>query len=184
MLFRSNAVAAAKSIEAISTAFAAGGPAGIITGIATSIALAAQIGAIVSTVRNSFGDLPAFFEGSELISADPRFRTNKKSNGRDGYLFRGDGTERMVEGAINSKLNGFPNALLPDAVKLYQMQSTTVPKIIAIGGNTDKELAAKMDRMIESFENTKTSITLDKKGLAIQIDKMIQKRIERKRYTA
>lgn len=183
-ILQSNAVAAAKSIEAISTAFAAGGPAGIITGIATSIALAAQIGAIVSTVRNSFGDLPAFFEGTELISADHRFRGNKVTNGRDGYVFRGDGTERMVEGAINSKLNGFPNALLPDAVKLYQMQSTTVPKIIAIGGNTDKELAAKMDRMIESFENTRTSITLDKKGLAIQIDKMIQKNIQRKRFTA
>lgn len=183
-ILQSNAVAAAKSIEAISTAFAAGGPAGIITGIATSIALAAQIAAIVSTVRNSFGDIPAFYEGSELISSDPRFRANKISNGRDGYVFRGDGTERMVPGLINSKLNGFPNALLPDAVKLYQMQSTAVPRIVAIGGKSDKELVAKMDRMIESFENTKTSITLDKKGLAIQIDKMIQKNIQRKRYTA
>jgi hypothetical protein len=64
------------------------------------------------------------------------------------------------------------------------MQSTTVPKIIAIGGKSDDTMIKEIQALRESFENTRTSITLDKKGLAIQIDKMIQKNIQRKRYTA
>lgn len=156
------------------------------TGIAAPITVPivlAIVGGLIASAANIFSP-PAFIEGTELVQSDSRYGKFKKSNGQDGYTARFDGKERIVDPIINSKLNGFPNELLPDAVRLYQMQSTAVPKIIAIGGNTDKELAAKMDRMIESFENTKTSITLDKKGLAIQIDKMIQKRIERKRYTA
>jgi len=183
-ILSSNAVAAAKSIEAIANGFAAGGPAGIITGIATGLALAAQIAAIVTTVKNSFSDIPAFFEGSELISADPRFRSNKVSNGRDGYVFRGDGTERMVDGTINSKLNGFPNYMLPDAVKYYQMRPKSLPVISQAASTSNQELVQEIKAMRESFENTKTSINLDKNGLVIDVVKMIQKRVDRERYKA
>ncbi len=167
----------------ISNLQVAAAKAGAITGGIGAPIVFAIVGGLIASAANLVKP-PAFIEGIEQVDQDPRFAKYRKHSGQDGYTARFDGKERIVDPIINSKLNGFPNALLPDAVKLYQMQSTTVPKIIAIGGNTDKELAAKMDRMIESFENTRTSITLDKKGLAIQIDKMIQKNIQRKRFTA
>lgn len=141
------------------------------------------VGGLIASAANLFTP-PAFIEGIEQVDQDHRFAKYRKHSGQDGYTARFDGKERIVDGFTNSKLNGFPNSLLPDAVKLYQMQSTSIPKIVSIGGKIDKELAAKMDRMIESFENSRTYINLDKKGLAIQIDKMIQQRLQRKRYTA
>lgn len=141
------------------------------------------VGGLIASAANLFTP-PAFIEGIEQVDQDHRFAKYRKHSGQDGYTARFDGKERIVDPITNSKLNGFPNSLLPDAVKLYQMQSTSIPKIVSIGGKIDKELAAKMDRMIESFENSRTYINLDKKGLAIQIDKMIQQRLQRKRYTA
>lgn len=141
------------------------------------------VGGLIASAANLFTP-PAFIEGIEQVDQDPRFAKYRKHSGQDGYTARFDGKERIVDPITNSKLNGFPNALLPDAVKLYQMQSTTVPKIIAIGRKSDDTMIKEIQALRESFENTRTSITLDKKGLAIQIDKMIQQRLQRKRYTA
>ena len=77
---------------------------------------------------------PAFIEGIEQVDQDPRFAKYRKHSGQDGYTARFDGKERIVDPITNSKLNGFPNALLPEAVKLYQMKSSAVPGLIAVNG--------------------------------------------------
>jgi len=167
----------------ISNLQVAAAKAGAITGGIGAPIVFAIVGGLIASAANLVKP-PAFIEGIEQVDQDPRFAKYRKHSGQDGYTARFDGKERIVDPITNSKLNGFPNALLPDAVKLYQMQSTTVPKIIAIGGKSDDTMIKEIQALRESFENTRTSITLDKKGLAIQIDKMIQKNIQRKRFTA
>lgn len=180
-ILQANAVAAAKSIQAISEAFAAGGPAGIITGIATTIALAAQIAAIVSTVRNSFGDIPAFIEGTELVGADHRFTKYRKVQGQDGYVARFDGRERIVDPKINAQLGSIPNHLLPDAVKLYKLY----PAISNIKSNhNNADVVDAIRDMKESIEAIKMNVKLDKAGFVAEVEKLIQRRVERKRFVA
>ncbi|MBK6496819.1 MAG: hypothetical protein IPG00_01070 [Saprospiraceae bacterium] len=180
-ILQANAVAAAEAIKAISIGFGSG-PAGIITGIATGIALAASIASIVSTVRNSFSDIPAFIEGIQQVDQDPRFAKYRKHSGQDGYTARFDGKERIVDPITNSKLNGFPNALLPEAVKLYQMKSSAVPGLIAVNGKgNDAAVINELKGLKESIEAIKLDVKIDQKGIFVRWRKMFMKEEQRKR---
>lgn len=180
-----NAVAAAKSIQAITSAFAIGGPAGIFTGIATSVALAAQIAAIISTVNSSFGDIPNFWEGTELISQDPRYKAMKIHQGRDGYVARLDGTERVVDGGTNAKLDGFPNHKLPDAVALYKLlPHVNLSNVKNAATKEILEVKQAINNLTEVVEAMQMEVSLDVNGFLAKQEKMIQKKIERKRYVS
>lgn len=183
-ILSANAVAAAQSIQVITAAFASGGPAAILTGVATGVALAAQIAAILATVKGSFADIPNFWEGSELIGADPRYRRNKVTSGRDGYVFRGDGSERIVDGATNAKLNGFPNAKLPDAVAIYKLLPTIKHDKLTKNDKSNAAILKKIGEMQEAFEAMRFEVNLDAQGFAARMQKLEQNRISRKRYTA
>ncbi len=52
-------------------------------------------------------NLPGFYEGTELVKRDAQ--GNKFSEGKDGYLFRGDGEERVVKGEHNKMMGDLSN---------------------------------------------------------------------------
>ncbi len=183
-LLASQGLAAAKSIEAITQAAALPFPANIPAITATSLALLGTIGSVVASVRGSFNDIPGFWDGSELIGADPRYRKYKVTNGRDGYLFRGDGSERMVDGETNAKLNGFPNYLLPEAVKAYYMMPNVNTTAVSNNYVSNESLVYEVKAMREALEAMYVNVTLDKDGFAVHQQRMQQKAITRKKLMA
>lgn len=106
----SQAVAAAKSIEGLTSAFAAGGPAGIATGIAYSVALAASIASIIAGVSNAFGSIPGYKTGTEYIQG-PGTETS------DSILVRTSKGERIVDASSNKKIGETKNKDLPRLVE-------------------------------------------------------------------
>ena len=94
------AVAAAESIKAIAAGFA--GPGGLVTGIATVVALAASIGAIVLTVSNAFSDLPSFDVGIDSLPGDTLANVHKN--------------ERILTADQNAAIGSIPNAEIPGLV--------------------------------------------------------------------
>ena len=106
----SQAVAAAKSIQGLTSAFAAGGPAGIATGIAYSVALAASIASIIAGVSNAFGSIPGYKTGTEYIQG-PGTETS------DSVLVRTSKGERIVDASSNKKIGETKNKDLPRLVE-------------------------------------------------------------------
>ena len=141
----------------------------------------AIVGGLIASAANLFSP-PSFIEGIEQVDQDPRFAKYKQHSGQDGYTARFDGKERIVDPIINSQLNGFPNALLPDAVKLYQMQSTALPGLIAVNGKgNDTAMLNKLNELKESIEAIKIDVKMDSKGFMVKWQKMVQKLEQRKR---
>lgn len=64
----SQALAVAQGIQALLSAFATGGPAGIALGIAAGIAIAASIGGMIAAISGAFGNLPTFRTGTDYLS--------------------------------------------------------------------------------------------------------------------
>lgn len=183
-ILQANAVAAAESIRAIATAFGEGGPAGIVTGTLTALALAAQIAAIVTTVKSSFSDLPSYKDGIESFSTKPDGKVvgigTWRSDSVPAMLSNG---ERVVDAFTNYKLGDFPNSKLPEAVKYYQLRPKGITKIE--NNKTDNtELLNKLDNLQAAFEALRINVSLDKKGFVAELDRLIQRRVERKRFTA
>lgn len=177
-----NAVAAAKSIEAISKAFSAGPVGNIPLGIATTVALGAQIATIVFALKSQFSDLPAFNTGIE------RFR-GKGTRKSDSNIARLSIDERVVDAATNEEIGfNFPNKKLPDAVKLYKMFPRLARRLqdgIYVSqtqgsASSDKVLHQKVDALTEVVSNMRMTVKLDKEGFLAAQQVMQQKVIKRK----
>jgi hypothetical protein len=143
----------------------------------------AIVGGLIASAANLFKP-PSFIEGTEMVQSDSRFGQYKKSNGQDGYTARFDGKERIVDPITNSKLNGFPNAMLPEAVKYYQMRSKSLPVIAMSASKDNSMMESKLDALKESFEALRINVSLDQKGFIAEIDRLQQKRLDRQRYKA
>lgn len=122
----SQAVTIAKTTQAISSAFAAGGPLGIITGTALAAALGLSIASAIASLDGVFSSIPAFRHGVDFLDG-PGSTTS------DSILIRASKGERIVDAETNSRLAGIPNARLPEAVRAWR----EAPAIIgAIHGQT------------------------------------------------
>ncbi len=178
-----NAVALANAIEAVSAGFASGN---IPLGIATGIAIAAQLAAVGFAINNAFADIPTNIEGTELVQADPRYRNNKVRNGEDGYIARFDGNERIVDPQTNQALGNFPNSLLPNAVQAYKLIPHMVTVLRKQAGNNNnnnlkiESLEKKMDEVKKSIESIKIVTKFDKDGFMQQIEREYDKVKRRK----
>lgn len=132
-ILAANAVSAAESIKAITGAFGKSGGNPVV-GIAASIALAATIAATIAALNSSFGQIPAFWEGAERVSD----KLKPSRAGRDGYLTRVDGGERIVPTDLNKRIPSFvKNKDLPGLVELGLVASG--------GGMNDKNITRKQD---------------------------------------
>jgi hypothetical protein len=143
----------------------------------------AIVGGLIASAANLFTP-PNFIEGIEQVNQDSRYGKYKVHNGQDGYLARFDGKERIVDPITNTQLNGFPNHMLPDAVKYYQMRSKGLP-VIAMGASKDNsEMVGEIRSLKEAFEALRINVSLDQKGFVAEIDRIQQKRLDRQRYKA
>ena len=184
-IITAQSVASADAIRGAVSAFKHGGIDGIVEGTAWLLALGSSLLTIKNTIGSSFADIPTFFGGTELISKT--LGNRKISNGRDGYLVRADGSERIVPGATNSELGNFPNALLPQAVRTYKLLPQIQKSLLAQANKNNGDISGLKEEirsMKESFEAMKFNVRVDKEGLAIQMQKMQDEAILRKKIMA
>jgi len=167
----SQAVAAAKSIQGLTSAFAAGGPAGIATGIAYSVALAASIASIIAGVSNAFGSIPGYKTGTEYIQG-PGTETS------DSILVRTSKGERIVDASSNKKIGETKNKDLPRLLEIGKelerlVKNSDYREIIKTGL---KEKFTKVDKS-ENVQVSKTKsnyvrIELGGQTMLIREDKL------------
>lgn len=117
------AVTTAKTAQAISTAFAEGGPLGIITGLAMSAALLLSLTSAISSVGGLLSNIPAFATGTEYLDGPG-------SGTSDSILIRASRGERITDAATNSQLGGIPNARLPEAVDAWRNSPAIIGAIM------------------------------------------------------
>jgi len=103
----------------------------------------------------------AFFKGTEKVSDD--LKGNKVSNGRDGYIVRVDGSERVMTGEQNKLIGNMTNEELAQLAADHN--SGLLPKY-AIGDSMSNQIANNMstslqlqqlvslNKKIESLEET------------------------------
>lgn len=110
---------------------------------------AAQV-AIAETVSG------LFYEGTEKVEDD--IQGKPMFSGRDGYVVRVDGSERIMTGAQNSKLGGISN---DDLVELATNGNSQVG--YAVGMDT-KKLESKLDSVIKAVKSSERSVHWDSLG--------------------
>jgi len=107
--------------------------------------------------------LPTFFEGTENV-ADSLGKPHL--SGRDGYVIRADGTERIVDGANNAKMGGVSNDQAADIVHDYNsgllgyMIDFNQPKAIEVNTNwsSNEQVLNKFDSMQKAIISTNLRI--------------------------
>jgi len=106
-------------------------------------------------------NLPLFFEGTEHIG---KSLGQPDLPGRDGYVVRTDGTERIVPGVDNKKMDGVSNPVLGDLAKMYKMGMLTNmgddPNInLMYPYQSNQELMQKVDKLDASIRAIPGSMT-------------------------
>lgn len=185
-IIQSNSVSAAKSVEAISKAFAAGGPAGIITGTVTSIALAAQIGAIILAVKNSFSSLPAFSEGIKAFGiSDNGLVTGQGTGKSDSVLARLSRGERVVDEETNRAIGySTTNDELLKAVNVYKnypVITDAISRAIYNVAANNSDIKNELVQIKNAIESIKITTKLDKDGFVQDIIRNVDSVTRRKK---
>lgn len=155
------ALAASQAITAITAAFKEGN---IFKGIATSLALAAQVAATIISVRNAFSNLPSYRQGTE--------RTGKGNvDGYGGFNAVLHPDERVLTAEQNAPLlkYGIKNtdvpklALLGLGMKKYGSQTATMD--MSKMEKIMKEQNTKLDRITEVLQNTGMDVSISDDGI-------------------
>jgi hypothetical protein len=186
----SSAVAVAEGIKAVSAAFASGGPAAIPLGIATSLALVAQVAGIVASIRGAFSGLQ-LKDGIEQVKGPG----TRRSDSIPSMLSK---DERVVDAQTNSKIGfGFKNKDLPKAVDFYKQHKDSplmfankpfYPQFqrVAFGQNksNDKAISKRLDSIENTLKGMSVNVNIDSEGLAVEVMKKFEYYETRKRYTS
>jgi len=173
----SSAVAVAEGIKAVSAAFASGGPAAIPLGIATSLALVAQVAGIVASIRGAFSGLQ-LKDGIEQVKGPG----TRRSDSIPSMLSR---DERVVDAETNSKIGfGFKNKDLPKAVDFYKQHKDSAllfankpfyPQFqrVAFGQNksNDKAISKRLENIENTLKGMSVNVNIDSEGLAVEVMK-------------
>ena len=104
-----------------------------------------------------------FFTGTENVSED--LKEHKFYDGKDGYAIRVHGSERIIQGSDNSKLNGLSNKELVEAGVLYKKgfdsykyASQTGSLTQVINSNNNEEVVKELREVKEAFKNGQKTI--------------------------
>lgn len=120
--------------------------------------------ALGSTIRDltllgaAIAAIPGFYEGTENI-ADALGKPNLP--GKDGYIVRVDGDERVLNPSQNAMVGDLSNEELAEIANLYT-KGLLLPYGggVAMGGITDtSRIEEKLDRMIEAVTNMPVPVT-------------------------
>ena len=114
-------------------------------------------------LAGNISNLAGFFTGTEKVSQD--LAENKFYDGKDGYAVRVHGTERIIQGNDNQKLEGLSNAELVNAGVLYKKggfdyhkYAGEVQSVNNVMINDNKEVVNKLDELKKTFINSQKSI--------------------------
>jgi len=110
--------------------------------------------ALVSIISS----LPAFIDGTEKV-ADGVKGGVKFSNGKDGYLARFDGEERILNPSQNKMLGNLTNDEVAELGRMHRMGELEYSPVV-MGSN--KALEEKVERMTESIENLHKKIPIQR----------------------
>lgn len=115
------------------------------------------------SLAGNISNLAGFFTGTEKVSQD--LAENKFYDGKDGYAVRVHGTERIIQGNDNQKLEGLSNAELVNAGVLYKKggfdyhkYAGEVQSVNNVMINDNKEVVNKLDELKKTFINNQKSI--------------------------
>lgn len=167
-LLINQAVTISESVKAIATAFGSSGPLGIVTGIATSAALALTLATMASQVSGIFGNLPQFRKGSEFIEGPG-------SGTSDSILARVSRGERIVpfrENAEIARIGGIPNKKLPEAVAAWKSGPVIIDAIREGNESMIREMQeVRRELTLSRLDNQKTRVNIlaTRKGLAAMV---------------
>lgn len=169
------AVALSASIAAVAAAFAP--PGNIVTGIATSIALAATLVSATLAINNAFGQIGAFADGTEYFDGvgGPRSDSNLAMISRGERIVPTSTNERYFD-TLNEFQNNTPMADMLHNIAQGRMQ---LPSIASEnrgirGGN--KELLGEMQLMNKRLGRLSMNVTLDKDGFAASMSKYAERK--------
>lgn len=152
----------------------------ITAAIVTGLSAAAQIG-------SAFSDIPAFFEGTDT---DVRTALGAPDvNGRDGYLIRADGREKILAPIYAEQVRDMnqrelvSNALFGKAIAEGRLNSKITSKIATEASRKAAEsvslrsdvraLNRTMGRVERNLENLGFSVNVDKSGFMAALQKRV-----------
>ena len=97
-----------------------------------------------------------------------------------------DSTAGSVDPMTNAQLGSIPNHLLPDAVKFYKLYPAISRNTMQTINNrqNNADVVDAIRDMKESIEAIKMNVKLDKAGFVAEVEKLIQRRVDRKRFVA
>lgn len=173
----SSATTIAKSVEAIAAGFAAGGPAGIATGTLTSVALGAQIAAMIIAVKSAFSGI-GLKDGTEFVNGPGTSRS-------DSIFAKLSKGERVVPASVNANLGGFPNSILPNAVALYRMFPVIASSMFAQAKQSQseyKDIKNSLNNINSTLEGIGFDVSLDADGFNAALSKTKDSITQRKKY--
>lgn len=132
-------------------------------GIALAALIAAEVAAQVVAIQSK--PLPKFYHGTESL------QLNGNVDGIDTIPIMAHKNERIVPSYINEKLQGIPNAKLPELADLYRkkLDYTGITNDIIYGrsgGQQDISLLNEMKSINKKLDTLKVAnITIDKNGI-------------------
>lgn len=118
----------------------------------------------ITALLSFINSLPGFYGGTENVAND--LAGNKFSNGRDGYLVKVDGKERIMTGMQNAKTKGLSNEELAYAGELYNngmLTAQSVESSVVLNQNKINTLGIEkaIERGLASIEMPDASIDVN-----------------------
>jgi len=129
-------------------------------------AAASELGQTLSAAESAssrINNVVGFFTGTENVSED--LKDKKVYDGKDGYSIRVHGSERIIQGADNNKLNGLSNEELVKAGVMYKKgfgshkyaaQTGNLTQVI--NSNNNEDVVKELKEVKEAFKNGQKSI--------------------------
>jgi len=129
-------------------------------------AAADQLGQTLSSAQQAtqqINQVAGFFTGTENVSED--LKEHKFYDGKDGYAIRVHGSERIIQGSDNNKLNGLSNKELVEAGVMYKKgfdsykyaaQTGNLTQVI--NSNNNEEVVKELREVKEAFKNGQKTI--------------------------
>jgi hypothetical protein len=129
-------------------------------------AAASELGQTLSAAESAssrINNVVGFFTGTENVSED--LKDKKVYDGKDGYAIRVHGSERIIQGADNNKLNGLSNEELVQAGVMYKKgfgshkyaaQTGNLTQVI--NSNNNEDVVKELKEVKEAFKNGQKSI--------------------------
>lgn len=157
--------------------------------VATSTDQLATLGSSALEQAGQLSSVAGFFTGTEKVSED--LAANKFYDGKDGYLVRVHGSERVIQGGDNQKLEGLSNEELVKAGVLYKKGAFEAHKY-ATGGEVinnfvqqdNSELIKEVKELKKAFKKGQASLDFEIEPIKQHLVKTTRKsnEIRRKHY--